>query len=68
MASTWKLVNDRVSAHRDLERDQAHIWRLGRAINASLKEDKLRRTEESFKEVERFLGVGLPSTGNHGTV
>ena len=35
-AAMWRLVNERVSAHQDITKDQALIWRLGRAINVSL--------------------------------
>ena len=45
LAATRRLVDKRVSAHREPVRDQAIIWRLGRAINASLKEDLRQRTE-----------------------
>ena len=44
-AATWMLVEERVSAFRDIARDEAHIWRLGCAINASLKEYRCMRTE-----------------------
>ena len=67
LADTWRLVNERVSVRQYPARDQAHIWRLGRAINTSLKEDRRRRIEEAVKEVERLLGAyAPPSTGKHG--
>ena len=47
LAATWRLVDKRVSARRDLANDQSLIWRLGRAINASLRDDKRRRSEEA---------------------
>ena len=43
-AATWRIVDERVSARRDPARDQAHIQRLVRAINVSLKEDRRRQT------------------------
>ena len=46
-AATWRLVNDRVSARRYPARDQALIWRLGRAINIILKGERRRSTEEA---------------------
>ena len=49
-------------ALRDLTRDQAHLWRLGRGINASLREDRQQRTEEAVKDIERILGADLPPT------
>ena len=38
--TTWRLVDKRVSAHWDIEKDQALIRRLGRAIRASLRTDR----------------------------
>ena len=67
LAATLRITNEKVSARRDPARYQAHIWRLGRAINTSLKEDRRRRTEEAVNEVERLLGADAPhSTGKHG--
>ena len=43
-ASTWRKVAEGVSVRRDPARDQAHIQRLGRVINAILKEGRLRWT------------------------
>ena len=40
----WMLVNEKVSTRRYPARDHAHIWRLGRAINMILREDRRRRT------------------------
>ena len=37
---TWRLVDKRVSARRDLEKRQAIKRRLGRIIKASLLEDR----------------------------
>ena len=54
------LVDERVSARQDPEREQTHIWRLGSAINASLKAGMRRRTEEAGEEVERLLGADPP--------
>ena len=49
-AATWILINERVSARRDIAKDQALIRRLGRAIKASLREDRKRRAEEAGVE------------------
>ena len=43
-ADMWRIDNKKVSTHQDPTRDQAHIRRLGRAINASLREDRQRQT------------------------
>ena len=55
LETTWRLFDERVSAHQDPMKDQALIWRLGRAIAASLKVDRRQQVEESGKEVETLL-------------
>ena len=40
LESTWRLVNKRVSERQYPANEQALIWRLGRAIAASLKDDR----------------------------
>ena len=60
MAERWWLIDKKVSARQDPERYQVHIRRLGRAINAILKEDRCRRIEEDDEEVERLLGEDPP--------
>ena len=40
LADTWRLFNKRVSARWDPAREQAHIRRLGCAINAILREER----------------------------
>ena len=68
LAATWRLVYERVSARQDPARDQSLIQRLGRTINASLREYRHRRTEEAGEDVERLLGADPPpSTGKLGT-
>ena len=57
---TWRLVDERVSARR-LTRVQAKIWRLSRAIAASLKGDRKRRVEIAGEEVETLLGEYSPN-------
>ena len=37
LAATWILADERVSARRDIAKDQALSWRMGRAIKASLR-------------------------------
>ena len=44
LEDTWSLINKRVSARRKTK-DQSRIWRLSRAIAASLKGDRKRRVE-----------------------
>ena len=56
LAAMWRLADERVSAHRDPAKYQAHIWRLGCAINVNLKEDRHSFTEEAGEELERLLG------------
>ena len=60
LEETWRLVDKRVSARQDPARYQAHIWILGCAINASLKEERHRRIEEAGEGCERFLGADPP--------
>ena len=59
-AATWRLVDKRVSARRDLAKDQTLIWRLVRAIRAGLTKDRRRRAEEAGAEVEVLLGADPP--------
>ena len=40
LAEIWRLVNERVSARRDLAKDQALIRRLGRSIKSILQKDR----------------------------
>ena len=51
----WRPVDERVSARRDIAKNQALIWRLGRAIREILKMDRKRRAEEAGVEVEALL-------------
>ena len=60
LATTWRLFNERVSARRDLAKDQALIQRLVCAIKASLREDRKGRAEEAGEEVETLLGSDPP--------
>ena len=54
---TWRLVDERVSARRGAG-FQTRIWRLGRAIRASLQSDRKRRVETAGTDVETLLGGG----------
>ena len=58
--TTWRSVDDRVSARRDPERDQYLIRRLGHAIVAILKGDWRQRAEEVGEEVDKLLGLDPP--------
>ena len=60
LAATWRLVDERVSARLDISKDQALIWRLGRAIKARLWEDRQRWAEEAGVEVEKLMGSEPP--------
>ena len=57
---TWRLVNEIFSARRGAG-VQASIWRLGRAIRASLKGDSKRRLETAGTDVEALLGGDPPN-------
>ena len=56
----WRLVDERVSARQDSEKGQAIKRRLGRAIKASLAEDRRRRADEAGAEVEALVGADPP--------
>ena len=60
MEETWRLDDERVSARRETG-VQARIWRLGRAIRASLKGDRKRRVEITGEDVETLLGEDTPN-------
>ena len=57
LAATWRLVNERVSAHRYPEKGHTIIRRLGRSTKASLTIDRRRRAEEAGSEVEALVGA-----------
>ena len=56
LVTTWRLVNERVFALRDIAKYQALIRMLGCAIKAILREDSKCRAEEAGAEVEALLG------------
>ena len=58
--ATWRFFDKRVSKRQDPAKDQALIWRLSRAITASLRNDRQRQAEEAGAEVEALLGSDLP--------
>ena len=58
--TTWRIVDERVSARRDPAQYQALIWGLCRAIAARLNGDQRQRAEEAGDEVERLLGSDTP--------
>ena len=52
-----KACHERVSARRYLAQDQAHIRSISCTINANLREDRRRRTEEVGEEIDCLLGT-----------
>ena len=60
LAAKWRLVNERVSARRDIAKDQSLIWRLGRTIKAILWDDRRWRAKEAGAEVEALMGSDPP--------
>ena len=58
--ATWKIVDERFSACQYPAKDQSLIWRLGRAIAASLKGNRRRREEEAGEELEALFGLDPP--------
>ena len=63
LAPMWRLVDERVSERWEPAREHALIQRLGHAINARLRDDRRRQTEEAGEAVERFLGTEPPPPG-----
>ena len=57
-AATWKLVDKRTALRREDNLPQAAARVLGRAIKASLKEDRKKRAEKAATEVEGYLAAG----------
>ena len=55
LEETWRIVDERVSMRRGTG-VHMRIWRLGRAIRASLQGDRKRRVEAVGQEVETLLG------------
>ena len=60
LATTWRLLNERVSARQYIAKEQALIRSLGRAIKASLREDRKRRAYEAGAGVEKLSGSDPP--------
>ena len=60
LTTMWRLVNERVSARRDIAKEQSLIRRSGRAIRASLRKNRKRRAEEAGAEVEALFGAEPP--------
>ena len=60
LEAPWILVDKRISVHQDPAKDQVFIWRLSRAIAASLRDNRRRQAEEAGAEVEVLLGSDPP--------
>ena len=58
--STWRLIDERVSARRDPQYGQAYRRRLGKAIQKSLATDRRRRAYEAGAEVEALVKADPP--------
>ena len=56
----WRLVDKRVSAHRDPRKGQALKLRLRREVKASLAADRKRRADEAGAEVKSLMGADPP--------
>ena len=67
-AAMWKLVDERVYAHRDPAKGQTITRRLGCAIKASLTTDRRRQAEEAGAEVEALVGADRGPPFNSGSV
>ena len=60
LEARWRLVDDRVSACRDIAKYQSVIQSLRRAIVERLKVDRRHWAEESGEAVEKLLGSDPP--------
>ena len=58
--STWRLIDERVSARRDPRYGQAYRRRLGKAVQKSLATDRRRRADEVGAEVEALVKADPP--------
>ena len=60
LAEMWILVDKRVSVRQDIAKYQALIRRLGRAIKASLRDNRRLWAEEVGVYVEALMGSDPP--------
>ena len=60
---TWRLVDERVTMRRK-SRARTGLWKLGRDIQASMKEDRKRRVEEAETAIEVRRPLELRSSGS----
>ena len=58
--STWRLIDERVSARRDPRYRQDYKQRLGKAVQKSLAIDRRRRADEVGAEVEALVKADPP--------
>ena len=59
-AETWRLINERVSAHRDPRYGKADRRRIEKEVQASLVTNRRRRAEEAGAEVEDLVKADPP--------
>ena len=60
LESTWRLINERVSARRYPRYGQIYRRRLGKAVQKSLATDRRRQSDKAGAEVEVLVKVNLP--------
>ena len=58
--TTWRLIDERISARRDPRYGQAFTRRLRKEIKKSLAEDRRRRADEAGAEVEALVKAHQP--------
>ena len=58
--TTWRLIDERVSAHRDPRYGQVFTQQLGKEVKKSLAEDRRRRADEVGAEVEALVKADPP--------
>ena len=65
-AEMWRLIDKRVSAIQEPGQDHRILRRMGRFVQAELKEDRRRRVTTAGEDVKRLLSRDPPSPENHG--
>ena len=56
----WRLIDERVSARRDLQYVQAFTRLIGKEVKKSLAEDRRRQADEAGAEVEALVKADFP--------
>ena len=60
LAERWRLINERVSARRDLQYETVYRRRMGKAVQKSLAADRRRRADEAGADVKALVKADPP--------